>query len=246
MDQTTDTNDKAETNTTDNKNPLRQEWFLTLQSIAPEMTDEKKLVQFIDMMFNLAIGRRRDAIEQPIFQREKIHRFTVLCTAMKQLGKAMQQQPFTDLLGEVHQLIRSQKGQKDTGSFYTPTDICDLMVAITDKGEADAKFAKGEVITLSDPAVGAGRLFLAFAKRHKTHLDLIRFLAMDIELTAVKMCFLNCFFNKIALRIFHGNTITKDIWDVHETPAWLAYEGNHYLVELGELIRANEEMKAKE
>lgn len=246
MTQTTETTDKTTENTTvaeNAGNPLRYEWYLTLQSVAPEFSNEAKLEQFIDIIFRLAIGEREQALKQPLFENEPEARFQVFCTAMQQLGEAMHRRPFTDMLGEVHQLIRGKKEQNAAGSFYTPTCICDLVAAMTDKGTAAQKFAKGEVVTIADDAVGSGRLFLSFAKLYPQHLDLIRFQGSDKELNAVKMCYINCFFNKIALRIFHADTLANKVWAGYETPAWRAYESYQGIIELSDFIRKEQEMR---
>lgn len=218
------------------QDPLRQEWFLTLTRTAPEFRDEQKLEQFIELMFRILTGHADTAFEQPIFEHDTEIRKAAFVLAMQQLGDAMTRRRFCDLLGEVHQLIRSKRSLSSTGSFYTPMDISDLMAAATRDEHTLERLKRGELISVADEAVGAGRLLLSFAAQYPDYLPQLRFYGTDIEAAAVKMCFVNCTLNGMAATIRHGNALTRETWAVYRTFEWAAYRGAEMIDTMRKLL----------
>lgn len=207
----------------DPHDPLRQEWFRTLCRAGSRYSDEEKFEQFVDMMFNIMLGKREEALNQPAFRGADGEACkAAFVTAMQQLGNLMERRRFEDILGDVHQLIRSRRGQKNNGSFYTPTNVSDLMAAVTDDPKTKERLDRGDIVTAADEALGAGRTLMSFAKLHADRLPQLRFYGTDIELFAVKMSFINFTLNGMAAQIIHGNSLTNEVWTVYHTMEWFA------------------------
>lgn len=209
----------------DRHGPLRQEWFLTLCRSTSRHSSEEKFEQFVDMMFNILLGKHEKAFNQPAFKGADGEACkTAFVTAMVQLGALMERRRFEDILGDVHQLIRGRRGQKDNGSFYTPTNVSDLMAAVTDDPQTKEKLARGYMVSAADEALGAGRTLMSFAKLHADRLPQLRFYGTDLELLAVKMSFINFTLNGMAAQIIYGDSITNKVWTVYRTMEWFAPE----------------------
>ncbi|MCB6585463.1 N-6 DNA methylase, partial [Streptococcus gordonii] len=72
------------------------------------------------------------------------------------MQRELQSGGWFDAFGDLFMAISSKSGRQVNGQFFTPPDICDLMVLCTDSGET----AAGKRIC--DPTCGSGRLLLAY------------------------------------------------------------------------------------
>lgn len=92
-----------------------------------------------------------------------------------------------DVLGEFYELNFCRK---NSGQFFTPWDICELMASCALQKPA----VKDAPLRIIDPACGSGRTLLASAKHFGRQEH---FFGIDIDHTCVKMTVLNLFLNGV-------------------------------------------------
>ena len=207
---------------------LKQLWWKELSKLTGAYGSLDVLHDFIDAMF-YSLNNEHDKVKELpcLAGKDYDKRVRILQRAMRFLGEAMERERFVDLLGAADQELRGTKSQSSTGAFYTPDSLCNVMAELTG-GKSDpvkAKLERGEIVTVYDPTVGAGRTLMAFCKQHADHLDQIRAFGTDIEINAVRMFFVNCALNGIAARCVHGNELSNEReWAVYYTPEWHVYE----------------------
>lgn len=208
---------------------LKQLWWKELSKLTGACDPLTVLRDFIAAMFFTAQGQF-DEIQKlgSLSGKDYEKRLNTMRRAMIFLGEAMERERFTDILGAADQELRGKTSQDGTGAFYTPTSLCDVMGALVggDSDPVKEKLERGEIVSINDPTVGAGRTLLSFCKKHADRLDQIRAYGTDIEINAVRMFYVNCTLNGIAARCVHGNELYCEEWAVYYTPEWHVYEHN--------------------
>lgn len=125
---------------------------------------------------------------------------------------------FNDHLGNLFMSL--ELGNKSTGQFFTPYHISKLSAMVT-QGNLHCE----GVLTVTDPCVGAGGMLLAaadvFREQGINYAERMLAYGCDVDIRCVQMAYLQLSWAGIPARIFHGNTITQEMWDVWETPAYL-------------------------
>ncbi len=159
----------------------------------------------------LAMGKREELYFSEIkkYNKEQINLFP---KAFAGLINDMENNPFTDVLGSVHENFSSTVARQQNGEFYTPNPICRLMAEMS----LDLSIEK-RPITISEPCTGSGRMILALAeayKDHKIYPNELWVEAWDLSRTAVYMTFINTTLWSIPCRVVHGNTLSAEIFDV--------------------------------
>jgi type I restriction-modification system DNA methylase subunit len=140
--------------------------------------------------------------------------------ALGALIEEMEDEHFTDVLGDVHMDNLGHRGQSHGGEFHTPSSVCDLMAQVTigDRiQDFDRLVQENGHVKVSEPACGAGAMFLALAKAltQAGRADLIarlRVVGIDINRAACDMCFINTTLWGIPATIVHGNTLSLQTW----------------------------------
>ena len=95
------------------------------------------------------------------YKRQQNRHFMEMLTGwIRLMQRELQSGGWFDAFGDLFMAISSKSGRQVNGQFFTPPDICDLMVLCTDSGET----AIGKRIC--DPTCGSGRLLLAYHVRH--------------------------------------------------------------------------------
>lgn len=142
--------------------------------------------------------------------------------ALAALVLEMESKPFEDIIGGCYmEFALSEKGQQWNGEFHTPKPICDLMARMT-LGDGASLPPEG-LITVCEPACGAGAMILSFAEACPPDVRRrLRVTAIDVSRTACDMAFINTTLWGIPTRIFHGNTLSMEFW--------AAWSNIHYLV----------------
>ena len=207
-------------------NVLRMSWWKELSKLTGAYDSVSVLRSFIDAMFYTLNGEHDKVKDIPCLAgKDHEKRIHILQRAMRLLGESMEANRFVDFLGAADQALRGKGSQDCTGAFYTPTNVCEAMAGCNTDAAVQAKFERGEIVTVYDPTVGAGRTLMAFCKEHVKYLDQIRAFGTDIEINAVRMFYVNCALNGIAARCVHGNELSNDReWAVYYTPEWHVYE----------------------
>ena len=95
------------------------------------------------------------------YKRQQNRHFMEMLTGwIRLMQRELQSGGWFDAFGDLFMAISSKSGRQVNGQFFTPPDICDLMVLCTDSGET----ATGKRIC--DPTCGSGRLLLAYHARN--------------------------------------------------------------------------------
>jgi hypothetical protein len=127
-----------------------------------------------------------------------------------------------DILGQLY--MELELGNQNTGQFFTPPEVSELMARVTYGDELKA--ITKPFITLCEPACGAGGMILAFAKvmLSQGHNPAQRLWvhATDIDRTAALMCYLQLSLWHIPGVVVVGNSLTLEAGEAFYTPA-------HYL-----------------
>lgn len=207
-------------------NVLKMSWWKELSKLTGAYDSVNVLRSFIDAMFYTLNGEHEKVKDIPCLAgKDYEKRIRILQRAMRMLGESMEANRFVDFLGAADQALRGKGSQDCTGAFYTPTNVCEAMAGCNNDEHIKAQFERGEIVTVYDPTVGAGRTLMAFCKQHVKYLEQIRAFGTDIEINAVRMFYVNCALNGIAARCVHGNELSNDReWAVYYTPEWHVYE----------------------
>lgn len=129
-----------------------------------------------------------------------------------------EQHPYQDLLGEIYMMLGISS--KNNGQFFTPFDVCDCMSGLTFDKKSVAKTVHTKGYTsINDPTCGGGATLISSAKQcgtlfkklnYKNH---VLFIGQDIDLTCVRMCYIQLSLLGLAGYVLHGNTLTKPEFD---------------------------------
>lgn len=137
------------------------------------------------------------------------------------LGELMQATSETnrDVLGDVYEAYGVTSDQ--LGQHFTPHGLC-AMTARLSIGPT-APEGKGQ-ITVSDPACGSGRFFLAAARQAT---DPVLCMGVDRDGVCARMAALNCCLFNLDAAIVHGDSLTFEsfgAWRTRSTPMGGAIE----------------------
>lgn len=132
---------------------------------------------------------------------------------------------FNDYLGEIY--MRSDTSNSKSGQFFTPYHVSKLCAEMTVDGNQVNEFIKNDgVITLNEPACGAGGMVLAAADvlYNKYNFNISRNLFVecgDIDERCVVMTYLQLSLTGIPAVIYQRNSLTMETYDRWETPAYI-------------------------
>lgn len=133
---------------------------------------------------------------------------------------------FSDFLGEVageENLLNKRSGQ-----FFTPYHLC-RAIAKMSFGSVEVQVKeKGGILTVCEPAVGAGALVIASAEEvasqgvdPRAHLQ---FDCTDISRDAFNMAYIQLSALGLQAVVRHGNTLSNQYWEHRATPQFLIFE----------------------
>lgn len=126
-----------------------------------------------------------------------------------------------DMLGQL--FMGLEMGDAWRGQFFTPYHVC-LMMAKMQLGDG----AKNEIqrkgfITVVDPCTGGGAMLIAAAHalldegiNYQQHMHAY---AMDIDIVAVHMTYIQLSLLHVPAIVYHGNSLTDNINSTWKTPA---------------------------
>lgn len=179
-------------------------------------------VYFINakMLNNKQYAEKFDKIMQNYTIEEQKQLWEILLELMELYNK--QKEPndiMTGIFGEL------ELGNKNTGQFFTPTHISDMIAKIAvDENKIDEDIKKDGYTTLHEPTMGAGGMILAYAKELQLRgYQLSRNLyveAWDIDVLCVYMTFLQLSMYDIPAKIVCGDTLLMKENFVLYTPAY--------------------------
>ncbi|MCW3640622.1 N-6 DNA methylase [Burkholderia cenocepacia] len=126
-----------------------------------------------------------------------------------------------DFLGSL--FMNLELGDSWKGQFFTPYEVSYLMAAINMGDRAPVEIEKKGFITLCDPCVGGGAMVIAAAHalqdakiNYQQHMHAV---AVDIDIVAVQMAYVQLSLLHIPAVVYHGNSLTVETWSTWRTPA---------------------------
>lgn len=128
---------------------------------------------------------------------------------------------FNDYLGDL--FMRCNQGNKNAGQFFTPYHISKLMAKCT---ITDSDIKQGEIISICDPCCGGGGLAIAaldvLKNDYNVNYAMDCFIeCADVDIRCVHMTYLQLALAGVPAIVKHQNTLSKELWSVWKTPAFL-------------------------
>ena len=126
---------------------------------------------------------------------------------------------YGDFLGEI--AGEAELLSKCSGQFFTPYCLCRVIAKMT-LGDIATQVKEKGVITIAEPAVGAGALVIASAEAvasqgidPRAHLQ---FDCTDVSRDAFNMAYIQLSALGLQAVVRHGNTLSDEYWESRPTP----------------------------
>ena len=173
------------------------------------------ILMFATSLANVFPGPYRKEREESYLKIAKKYTPKELDIFAKMMGLVvvgMDENPDQDFLGELY--MNLDMGNKWTGQFFTPYDVCKAMSIMTySDGVLESQVQEKGFISVSDPACGAGALLIAFAnvcrEKKLNFQQSCLFVAQDIDVLAGMMCYIQLAVMGCAGYVIVDNTLTK-------------------------------------
>ena len=122
------------------------------------------------------------------------------------MQRGIEKRGWFDALGCIYEdIIASKSRRSNSGQFFTPPDLCDLMTELTTTDSVDTQKVVG------DPTCGSGRTLLSFNAKHPGRF----FVAEDIDRTCVLMTVVNFLYHGIRAEVvWHDSLNIEPVWGV--------------------------------
>jgi len=138
--------------------------------------------------------------------------------------EALEDEPAEDFLGAA--FMRNELSSHWAGQFFTPASVS-LAIAATLVGDGEdlrARVAERGYVSLAEPACGAGGMVLAFAHAmREAGIEPQRHLyveATDLSPTCAHMTLIQLSLSGIPARVVLGNSLSLEVRETFETPAF--------------------------
>lgn len=126
----------------------------------------------------------------------------------------------SDALGHLYMSL--DLGNERLGQFFTPFSVGQLMAKLT-VGKMLGALAQQPFVTVHEPACGSGGMLIALAGALResgvNYQRQLHAVAVDLDITAVHMTYVQLSLLHIPATVIHGNTLTLEQRDVWPTPA---------------------------
>lgn len=128
-----------------------------------------------------------------------------------------------DVLGAVYAEL--ELGSKDKGQYFTPYSVCQFMAGVTlvSRESTEELIERNGFVRAMEPACGSGAMVIALADRmrseginYQRHLHVT---AIDIDLRAVHMAYIQFSLLHISAVVVHGNSLSMEMFESWFTPA---------------------------
>lgn len=120
-----------------------------------------------------------------------------------------------DFMGELY--MQLEISNKNSGQFFTPYDVSKMMAEMI-QPEKD----KNGIVTLNEPAVGAGAMIIAYAEIMKlqglNYQTQLKVVCNDVDYDVVKMCYIQLSLLGIDAVVMQGDSITTKMNEYWFTP----------------------------
>lgn len=119
---------------------------------------------------------------------------------------------YDDVLGQVFNELELHN--KWAGQFFTPYSLCQLMARLLCDEGIKEKVAVQGYVTLNEPASGSGAMIIGFLDAMKAQglnpQQQLHVTAIDVDIRAVHMTYLQLSLLGIPAVVIHGNTLTLE------------------------------------
>lgn len=142
----------------------------------------------------------------------------------KMLGELIMalESEMTDILGEI--FMEMELGSKWKGQFFTPMSVCRATAKLS-LGNIEELIEQKGFVTVSEPAAGGGALVIALAEaiseRKLNYQQTMVVEAIDLDIKAVHMSYLQLSLLGIPAKVFHGNTLSMEMYSEWRTPTYI-------------------------
>ncbi len=187
------------------------------------MITDKKLLKALDDIIPFGSGRR---LYQEVYDKiliagveftsdkkdELKENYELLYKILSIHAEYMEKAPFGDLFGEY--LLEYGKLNFRAGQFFTPINVCDMMVEMLMSVQAGE-----EPLRICDPAAGTGRFMLRTAKHYHKEIGQYNFLFtnVDIDQRVHTYCVLNAILYCIPSINIHGDALATRYYGAFAT-----------------------------
>jgi N-6 DNA Methylase len=134
-------------------------------------------------------------------------------------------QGFGDFFGDIYQDCNFTNEKK--GQFFTPYPLCQVSARMI-LGNVRDQVEKTGVITISDPASGAGAMLIAAASElYEQEVDprqVAQFEGIDIDRDCFNMTYIQLAALDLQAVVRHGNTLSGEMWESRPTPQLRYFE----------------------
>lgn len=127
---------------------------------------------------------------------------------------------FSDFMGA--SFMELDLGSHWHGQFFTPYPVASLMARLGLSNSIHDEIEKNGFISYCEPAVGAGVMVIAFIEalkeagiNYQKHLHVT---AIDVDITAVHMAYIQLSLLGIPAIVVHGNSLTDEVFGCWYTP----------------------------
>lgn len=187
-------------------------FFKLADSLGPEHDRSRAVRLYLEAAF-CALRRDEDGYEAVMKQfRKPGEAKEVLGKMLGVTALALHHDPGRDFLGQV---IMEAAQNRHAGQFFTPTDLCRVVAALT---MADHVAPKDGILRVDEPASGAGGMVLAKAEmlvQRGVDLADTVFRLADIDAKCVHAAFIQTTQCGIPAVVYHGNSLTTETWGVY-------------------------------
>lgn len=187
------------------------------QKLAPHRHRYEVFRDFVHMsafsLVNAWPYTRSEAIEAEFetikakYSPEEFTGFTRLLAILREL---LEPEP-RDILGQLYMSL--ELGNQNTGQFFTPPEVSELMARMMVPSEGDPLGGK-PFVTMAEPACGAGGMVLAFVKilieAKRNPMQCLWVHAQDIDRTAALMCYIQLSLWGVPAVVVVGNTLANE------------------------------------
>lgn len=136
------------------------------------------------------------------------------------LQEKLKHSDWYDILGETYEAIIAGKGRRsNSGQFFTPMTLCDLMTEITEFNSTKRR------PFINDPTCGSGRTLLSFNSKHMG----CYYVAEDVDKTCCMMTVVNFLTHGIQGEVVHHDSLTmEDSWNAWQVNSGLNDWGSKF------------------
>lgn len=136
-----------------------------------------------------------------------------------------------DVLGQAY--MQLELGNKWAGQFFTPDSVCKLMAEMLYGDDMTDKANRRGFVTVMEPACGGGAMLIGMAaamqKRGVNYQQAMHVTAVDIDIKAVQMCYIQLSLLGMPAVVIHGNPLTMQEWSHWYTPFHILHGWNYRL-----------------